>query len=62
LTNYLDIRFSLSKIQLEDSWLVQFHPDAAKEIIYLKYKDYMKNFKPYGNDGMNGNGLNVKNE
>jgi len=58
---YSNVRFSLSKVALEDSWLVQFLPSVAQEIVFIKIKDIVPaSKKPYGNDGFNGKAINTK--
>lgn len=58
--NYREIYLQMSKINLEDHWMVNFMPSYVQELTYLKYKDLKANTKPYGSDGMNGNGYNIK--
>ena len=38
--NYKSIMFSLSKVILEDSWLVKFMPSKALMITFIKYRNY----------------------
>ena len=58
--NYRSVAFSLSHINLEDNWLVNFIPSMAEEHTFLQYKDYWQQHKPYMSDGMNGFGANLK--
>lgn len=60
---YKSVEFKKVKLILEDTWYVQFFPNLAKEIDFLKMRPYIaSDYKPYGSDVMNNGGLNNKDQ
>lgn len=58
-TTYRDIGLVLSRIELEDHWLVNFFPSMTVEEKFIKFKNILGDFyKVVGSDGTNKNAKN----